>query len=145
MILKDNAGCIFLIRNQKTGSRTKHIAVRYLYGRQCFLMKQAVPYFVRSAENYSDGMTKNLPDNLYKEHSSVLTEGRPPYRRGGVRKAIKSIESNDSSRFKYGIQRANSGATGEQGPIEGPTSEAKEVRFAVIKPAESIGLLVRSK
>jgi hypothetical protein len=39
VILEDNAGCIFLIRNQKTESRTKHIAVRYLYGRQCFQMK----------------------------------------------------------------------------------------------------------
>jgi hypothetical protein len=46
VILEDNTGCIFLIRNQKTGSRAKHIAVRYSYGRQCFQMKQAVPYFV---------------------------------------------------------------------------------------------------
>jgi hypothetical protein len=95
VILEDNAGCIFLIQNQKTGSRTKHIAVRYLYGRQCLQMKQAVPYFVRSAENYSDGMTKNLPDKLYKEHASVLTEGRLPYRREDVGKAIESMESNE--------------------------------------------------
>jgi hypothetical protein len=62
-----------------------------------------------------------------------------------VRKAIEPIELNDSSGFKYGIPRAHSGATGEQGPIEGPTSEAKEVRFAVEEPTESIGSLVRSK
>jgi hypothetical protein len=106
---------------------------------------KAVPYFVRSAENYSDGMTKNLPDKLYKEHLSVLTEGRLPYRREDVRKAIELIESNDSSGFKYRIPCVHSGATGEQGPIKGPTSEAKEVRVAVIEPAESIGSLVRSK
>jgi hypothetical protein len=145
VILEDNAGCIFLIRNQKTGSRTKHIAVRYLYGRQCFQMKQAVPYFVRSAENYSDGMTKNLPDKLYKEHTSMLTEGRLPYRREDVRKAIESMESNDSNGFKYGIPRAHSGATGEQGPHKGPMSEAKGVRFAVQELAESIGSPMRSK
>jgi hypothetical protein len=108
-------------------------------------MKQAVPYVVRSAENYSDRMTKKLPDKLYKEHSSVLTEGRLPYRKEDVRKAIELIESNDSSGFKYGIPCAHSGVTGEQGPIEGPTSKAKEVRFAAKNPAKSIGSLVRSK
>jgi hypothetical protein len=62
-----------------------------------------------------------------------------------VRKAIESMESNDSSGFKYGIPRAHSGATGEQGPKEGPMSEAKGVRFAVQERAESIGLPMRSK
>jgi hypothetical protein len=62
-----------------------------------------------------------------------------------VRKAIESIESNDSSGFNYGIPRAHSGATGKQGPTEDPTDKAKEVRFAVIEPAESIGSLMRSK
>jgi hypothetical protein len=49
------------------------------------------------------------------------------------------MESNDSSGFKYGILRAHSGATGEQGPKEGPMSEAKGVCFAVQERAESIG------
>jgi hypothetical protein len=75
----------------------------------------------------------------------VLTEGRLPYRREDVRKAIELIESNNSSGFKYGIPRVHSGATGEQGPIEGLTSEAKEVRFAVREPSESNGSFVRSK
>jgi hypothetical protein len=108
-------------------------------------MKQAVPYFVRSAENYSDGMTKNLPDKLFKEHASVLTEGRLPYRREDVRKAIESMESNDSTGFQYGILRAHSGATGEQGPNKGPMSEAKGVRFADQERAEPIGSPMRPK
>jgi hypothetical protein len=108
-------------------------------------MKQAVPYFVRSAENYSDGMTKNLPDKLFKEHASVLTEGRLPYRREDVRKAIESMESNDSTGFQYGIPRAHSGATGEQGPNKGPMSEAKGVRFADQERAELVGSPMRSK
>jgi hypothetical protein len=146
VILEDITGCIFLIRNQKTGSRTKHIAVRYLYVRQCVQVKEAVPYFVWSAENYSVGMTKNLPDKLYKEHASVLTERHLAYRRADdVRKAIESMESNDSTGFNYGIPHAHSGATGEQGPKKGPMSEAKAVRFAIQEQAEPVGSPMRSK
>jgi hypothetical protein len=32
----DNSGCIFLIRNQKTGERIKDIDVRYFWGRELY-------------------------------------------------------------------------------------------------------------
>jgi hypothetical protein len=68
-----------------------------------------------------------------------------PSTKEDVRKAIKSMESNDSTGFQYGIPRAHSGATGEQGPNKGPMSEAKGVRFADQERAEPIGSPMRSK
>jgi hypothetical protein len=68
VLFEDNSGCIFLIRNQKTGARTKHIDVRYMYGRELFMKKLIVPYFVKTIENYSDGCTKNLPLKLFLDH-----------------------------------------------------------------------------
>jgi hypothetical protein len=66
-------------------------------------------------------------------------------RREDVKKAMESIESTDSSGFKYGIPRAHSCTTCKQGPIEGPTSDTSEVRFAVRESAKLSCSLVRSK
>jgi hypothetical protein len=97
VVFEDNSGCIYLIRNQKTGSRTKHIAVRYLYGRELFQSSILVPYFVRSEANWSDGCTKHFPQKCFAEHEQVLMYGIMPYRREDVTMAIKSIESGSSS------------------------------------------------
>jgi hypothetical protein len=59
IIFEDNLGCIFLIKNQKTSSRTKHLAVRHLFGRDLYIENKVLPAFVRSEENVSDGLTKN--------------------------------------------------------------------------------------
>jgi hypothetical protein len=62
-----------------------------------------------------------------------------------VRKVIESMEWNDSTGFQYGIPRAHSGATGEQGPNKGPMSEAKGVRFADQERAKPIGSPMQPK
>jgi hypothetical protein len=103
VIFEDNAGCIFLIRNQKTGSRTKHISVRYLYGRQIFQQGIAVPYFVRSEENYSDGLTKNLPLKLFETQEEIIMGGSLPYRREDIELALYSMHERDSDGRLYGI------------------------------------------
>jgi hypothetical protein len=36
--------------------------------RETFQERKAAPYFVSSAGKYSDGMTKNFPEKLFKEH-----------------------------------------------------------------------------
>ncbi len=90
VIFEDNAGCIFLIRNQKTGGRTKHIDTRYFFGRELFDKRQAVPYFIPSGRNWSDGLTKNQPEKLFNEHDSGIMSGVLPYRREDVEMALES-------------------------------------------------------
>jgi hypothetical protein len=94
IIFEDNIGCIFLIKNQKTSTRTKHLDVRHLFGRDLYIRNQVLPVFVRSEENISDGMTKNQSEKLFTEHEQVLMNGILPYRREDVEEALRSEESN---------------------------------------------------
>ena len=97
VIFEDNLGCIYLVKNQKTSSRTKHLAVRHLYGRELYIENKVLPVFVRSEENVSDGMTKNQPQQLFAEHEDVLLNGLLPYRREDVEEVLR-VEENNSER-----------------------------------------------
>jgi hypothetical protein len=94
VVLEDNLGCIYLIKNQKTSSRTKHLAVRHLFGRDLYTTNLVIPAFVRSEENIGDGMTKNQPLKLFMEHEHVMLDGIMPYRREDVEEAIATEETN---------------------------------------------------
>ena len=99
VIFEDNLGCIFLIKNQKTSSRTKHLAVRHLFGRDLYIENKILPAFVRSEENISDGLTKNQAQQLFTEHENVMMNGIMPYRREDVEELLK-VESRNTERDK---------------------------------------------
>lgn len=80
-MFEDNAGSTYLLRNPKTGSRTKHIEIRHLLGRQLFQQQKAMPCFARSEENVADGLAKNQPEKLFSEHEDTLMNGHFPDRR----------------------------------------------------------------
>ena len=107
IIFKDNSGCIFLLKNEKTGSRTKHIETRYFYGRSLFFCEppKIIPYFVRSEANIADGLTKSQPEKLFSIHSEMIMKGSLIYRREDVEIAIAMRESKDTS-MGYGIPEA---------------------------------------
>jgi hypothetical protein len=70
IILEDNTGAIFLVKNQQVGSRTKHIDVRHHYIRQ--MRGEVDALFIRSEKNSSDIFTKNVPEKLLVEHSTMI-------------------------------------------------------------------------
>ena len=115
IIFEDNLGCIYLIRNQKTSSRTKHLAVRHLFGRDLYIENKAIPVFVRSEENISDGLTKNQTQQLFVEHEKVLLNGIMPYRREDVKDTIRtelnSTERRTDDSIKSWSRDSNSGQT----------------------------------
>jgi hypothetical protein len=74
VMFEDNTGCIFLIRNHKTGERTKHIDIQYFWGLELCMRGKTVPYFVPSENNWSDGCTKNLMQKTFLHHQRVLME-----------------------------------------------------------------------
>jgi hypothetical protein len=94
VIFEDNQGCIYLVKNQKVGGRTKHIDVRNLFIRDLYANRTVIPAFCRSAECIADGCTKHQPEKLYCEHAHVLMNGVLPYRREDVKSALRSIKSN---------------------------------------------------
>ena len=75
LIYEDNQGCIFLIKNQTIGQRTKHIDVRYHFSREKYEAGLVEPRFCRSENQYADGMTKNQPDALFRKHRDNIRLG----------------------------------------------------------------------
>jgi hypothetical protein len=76
IIFIDNTGAIFLVKNHKVGSRTKHIAVRHLYMRELRERDRVQIEFIPTAQNVSDLGTKNLADKLFSKHTNRVLDGR---------------------------------------------------------------------
>ena len=94
VVFEDNQGCIHLVKNQKTSTRTKHLDVRWLFCRDFYINGKILPVFVRSEENYADGCTKNQGEKLFANHDSVLRGGFIPYRREDVETALATEKQN---------------------------------------------------
>ena len=120
VVLEDNQGCIHLVKNQKTSTRTKHLDVRWLFCRDFYIAGKVLPVFVRSEENYADGCTKNQPEKLFANHDTVLRNGFIPYRREDVALALQTERANTergasdvpvepAEHYDRGMARANPG------------------------------------
>jgi hypothetical protein len=75
ILLEDNTGCIFLIQNQSVSGRTKHIEVRWHYIRELFQKGELTVTYVKSDENESDMMTKNVVEKLHSKFAMLTREG----------------------------------------------------------------------
>ena len=72
----DNTGAIFLVKNHKFGSRTKHIAVRHFYLRELQERGEVKVEFIPTTQNVSNIGTKNLAEKLFNQHASRVLDGR---------------------------------------------------------------------
>lgn len=77
ILAEDNTGCIFLIKNQATSSRTKHIDIRAHLMREHYMEGRFDVVQVDTEEQDADILTKNLPEKDYTKHAQNLREGRP--------------------------------------------------------------------
>ena len=82
ILMEDNTGAIFLVKNKQVGMRTKHIDIQYHFVRefcnknidgivQCHVEK------VETGENTSDICTKNTDVKTFKYHEQEIDEGFP--------------------------------------------------------------------
>lgn len=74
-IFVDNKSAVYLCETLKTSHKTKHINLRINYIRECINDRIIALYFVPSAYNVADLLTKPLPIELYEQHRSILLEG----------------------------------------------------------------------
>jgi len=77
VLLVDNEGAIFLVRNQATSQRTRHIDVKAHFLREHYLKGDFDVFYVPTKDNDADNGTKNLPVNEYQEASENLRNGTP--------------------------------------------------------------------
>lgn len=75
ILREDNTGAIFMAKNTAIGSRTKNVDVRYRFVNDMVLAKELSIDHIRSGENPSDCMTKNLPLSLFAKHAALICEG----------------------------------------------------------------------
>ena len=72
----DNVGAIFLSENITTSNNTKHVDIRAKFVKEYVEDGTLKIVFVRSENNRSDIMTKNLGGPLFKRHSDTLVAKR---------------------------------------------------------------------
>jgi hypothetical protein len=75
IIYEDNMGAIFLIRNQQTTARTKHLDYRKHFVRDLHERKEVEARFVRSDNNASDPQTKNTIEKIHTKHTRNIRNG----------------------------------------------------------------------
>ena len=75
VLREDNTGAIFMAKNTAIGSRTKHVDVRYRFVNDMVLANELSVEHIRSGENPSDCMTKNLPLPLFAKHAALISDG----------------------------------------------------------------------
>jgi hypothetical protein len=76
ILKEDNTGAIFMAKNTAIGQRTKHVDIRYRFVNDMILSKELSVEHIRSGDNPSDTMTKNLPLVLFAKHAAIISEGQ---------------------------------------------------------------------
>ncbi len=64
----DNMGAIFMAENASSSTRMRHIDIRWHFTRNLTKDKLVKIIFCVSADNKSDGMTKNVPQDIHERH-----------------------------------------------------------------------------
>ena len=72
MVRVDNLGSILMASNITTTSCTKHVDIRYKYVNEYVEHEVVKIVFVKSAENDSNIITKNVSADLHEKHSKKM-------------------------------------------------------------------------
>jgi hypothetical protein len=75
IILEDNTGAIFLVKNQQVSARTKHIDIRHHFIREYYESKHFYIKYVKSEDNESDILTKNTTEKILRKHAENIRNG----------------------------------------------------------------------
>ena len=68
----DNVGALFMAENMSTGQRTRLVDIWYNFVREFVEYKFLKIVFDKTADNYSDGITKNISAGTYYRHNTQL-------------------------------------------------------------------------
>ena len=74
-ILCDNSAAIFFAKNNKSGSQSKHIDIKYLVIRECVKDNKVVIEHIGTELMIVDPLTKGMPPFKFKDHVSRMGLG----------------------------------------------------------------------
>ncbi|MEL7196527.1 MAG: Ty1/Copia family ribonuclease HI, partial [Bacteroidota bacterium] len=100
-VMVDNVGAIFMSENVTTSQRTRHVDIRYAYLREMVIEEGFLEIkFVRTRDNLSDGMTKNVTSEIQQRHSvshvmrrDEVYDGSEVTNRKGVRNEVLETQT----------------------------------------------------
>ncbi|KAK8475357.1 hypothetical protein V6N11_044668 [Hibiscus sabdariffa] len=72
----DNLAVVFMAKNNKRGSRSKHIDIKYLAIRERVKEKKVVIAYIGNEQMLANPLTKGMPPHKFKDH--VVTMGLVP-------------------------------------------------------------------
>ena len=76
IILEDNEGVIFFVKNQVVSERTKHIDVRHHFLREHYEIGDIGITYTTTDENEADNCTQNTPEATHKTHATAIKSGK---------------------------------------------------------------------
>ena len=76
IMLINNTGAIYLIKNHQVSQCTKHISVKWHFYREHHEHGDFVPIHHGTDDNASDILTKNLDVKTYKKHDDAIQNGK---------------------------------------------------------------------
>ena len=75
MLIEDNEGCVFMVKNQSTSATTKHIDISAHFMRGHYMKASFDIIKTDTLEQDADPLTKNLPEEDYKKHAENYRNG----------------------------------------------------------------------
>ena len=75
ILREDNTGAIFLSKNEQIGPKTKHIDTRYRFVNDMVLEKCLQVTYIKSEDNPSDILTKNIREIDFTKHVTTIYGG----------------------------------------------------------------------
>ena len=67
-LYNDNPAAVFMAKNNKSGSRSKHIDIKYLAIRECVKELKVVIEHISTELMIADPLTKGMPPKYFKDH-----------------------------------------------------------------------------
>ena len=71
----DNSAAVFLAKNNKSGSRSKHIDIKYLAIRERVKDNKVTIEHISTELMIADLLTKRMPPSVFKDHVSSMGLG----------------------------------------------------------------------
>ena len=102
MLIEDNEGCIFMVKNQSTSARTKHIDIRAHFMREHYMKGSFDIIKTDTLEQDADALTKYLPEKITRSTRRITgMELYLPIRIGKTLPSRSTTTSKATETFRH--------------------------------------------
>jgi hypothetical protein len=129
----DNVGAIFMAENVTATARTKHIDLRIRFIAEFVEEGFMKIIFVKSEDNLSDGLTKNVSKEIYERHREGHVGSKESVEKDTMAQRVQN--SNKSTTMTQKVQSTNRKGVGDIGRGSSPTRDMSPTRDSTASTA----------